>query len=154
MTREELYSGMFLGTALELRLFLASILLGALLGALYDLFRALRLCLKHPKAAVFAEDVLFVTVSALSIYVFCTELCRGRLRFFVMLGAAAGFGIYLSTFGRLVVRFNSSVVKTAKKALLVIGKVLKKFLGDLCGVPFFRKRGDEIEENPCAKGNK
>ena len=110
MTREELYSGMFLGTALELRLFFASILLGALLGALYDLFRALRLCLKHPKAAVFAEDVLFVTVSALSIYVFCTELCRGRLRFFVMLGAAAGFGIYLSTLGRLAVRAVSFVV--------------------------------------------
>lgn len=150
MTRAELYSSMFFGTALELRLFLGAVLLGMLLGAVYDILRAVRLTFRHPGWAVFLEDFIFMLICGVMFYTFCTELCRGKMRFFVAAGAVGGFAAYLLTLGRAIVSFNALIVKSAKKFLTFIGKVLKKFLGDLCGVPFFAKSAPKIEENPCA----
>lgn len=153
MTKEQVYASRFFGTSLELRLFLGGIILGMFLGAVYDLFRALRLSFRHPKPLVFFEDILFMLVSGISYYSFCTELCRGQIRFFVLLASLIGFAAYLSTVGRLVSRAFAKSVMIAKNALLRVGKVLKKILGVLCGVPFFQKTDPKFEENPCADGD-
>lgn len=153
MTKDEVFAMQFFGTSLEWRLFLGAAVLGMLLGAVFDMFRALRLTVRHNSVAVFFEDLAFTLLFGLSCYTFCTALCRGQIRIFVFLAAAGGFFVYIATLGRLIVRFNTWVVKFAKKGMLIIGKVAKKIPEVLCGVPFFQKREDKIEENPCTDAN-
>lgn len=152
MTREEMYATHFFGTALEWKLFFGALILGLVLGALYDVFRALRLSFKHPRAVVFVEDVLFVMIFGLSFYSYCTELCRGQIRFFILAAMLIGFAAYLLTLGRIVSKTVAKGVKICKSVLISLGKVFKKLLAILCGVPFFKESDTKIEETPCAEG--
>lgn len=152
MTREEMYATHFFGTALEWKLFFGALILGLVLGALYDVFRALRLSLKHPRAVVFVEDVLFVMIFGLSFYSYCTELCRGQIRFFILAAMLIGFAAYIFTLGRIVSKTVAKGVKICKSVLISLGKVFKKLLAILCGVPFFKESDTKIEETPCAEG--
>ena len=152
MTKEEVYATHFFGTALEWKLFFGAVILGLLLGALYDVFRALRMSIKHNSAAVFVEDLFYVMVFALSFYSYCTELCRGQLRFFVFAAMTAGFAAYLMTLGRIISKIVSKAVEICKKAMLLLGKVGKKAIMILCGMTYFQKTDTKIEENPCADG--
>ena len=152
MTREQVYADSFFGISLELRLFLGAVLLGAVLGAVYDIFRAVRLSFKNPGWLVFFEDLLFMFLSGLAYYSFCVELCRGQIRFFALVGVIIGFSAYILTLGRLVCGMFGFAAKYVRTALGLLGKVVKKVFGVLCGVPFFKKEEEKIEENPCADG--
>ncbi len=149
MSRAEVYAEHFFGVSLELRLLLGAIVLGAFLGALYDILRALRLSVRHGGAAVFFEDVGFTVVFFGAFYIFCTSLCRGELRFFVLAGMTAGFLIYLVTLGRIVVKLVGAAVEYVKKLFTILGRMLKKFAGILLGTPYFRKKDKNFRENPC-----
>lgn len=153
MTREEVNATRFLGTALELRLFLGGIILGMFLGAVYDVMRALRMSFKHPAWVVFIEDVFFMLIAGTAYFTYCTELCRGQIRFFVLAAALIGFGAYLLTIGRVVSHAVAEVVMIAKNSLLILGKVIKKILGVLCGVTYFRGLRKKFNENPCAESD-
>lgn len=152
MTREEVFATRFFGTSLEWKLFFGALLLGAVLGAVYDVLRALRMTVKHHSWAVFLEDFAFMLFSGLAFYTYCTELCRGQMRFFVLAAMAAGFAAYLLTLGRLVSKTVAIVVRFAKSVISFLVKVIKKVVAVLCGVPFFQKSKDKIEENPCTDG--
>lgn len=149
MTREEVYALHFLGVPLEIKLFLGGLLLGAVLGGAYDIFRALRMTFRHGGAAVFIEDAAFTALFAAAFYGYCTELCRGQLRFFVFAAMLLGFGAYLATLGRLVSKLVSTVVKSVRKSIICLGKIAKKAIKLLCGVTYFQKREEKFQENPC-----
>ena len=153
MTREEVYATHFFGVALEWKLFFGAVVLGALLGALYDVFRAARMSVKHCTAAVFVEDLIYMTVFGLSFYSYCTELCRGQIRFFVFAGMIVGFSVYIMTLGRIISKTVAKVLEIAGNVLLKLGKVGKKIIGILCGMPYFRKTDAKIEETPCTEGD-
>ncbi len=151
MTREEVYALHFFGTSLELRLFLGGLLLGAVLGGIYDILRAFRMTVRHKSAAVFLEDTVFVLLYSAAFYGYCTELCRGQLRFFVFAAMLIGFAVYLTTLGKIVSGLVAKVVKTVKKVLIYLVNIAKKALKVLCGVTYFQKKEEKIEENPCVK---
>ena len=99
----------------QLNLLFYSLILGAILGAFFDLMRISRvfLSLKGEAKAVsmvsetvltvvsFIEDIVFFTVSAAAIVVFCFHANGGSARSFILLGSLGGFFLYLSTLGRL-----------------------------------------------------
>lgn len=149
MTKEEFYAAQFFGTALELRLFFGGIVLGAALGALYDVLRALRMTVRHSQLAVAIEDFAFVFVTGIAFYSYCTQLCRGQLRFFVLAAIMLGFAAYLLTLGRLVSRCVAFAVNIVKMPFRALAKMLKKLFSVLFVVPFFQKNEAEFEENPC-----
>ena len=153
MTREEVYATRFFGIALEMQLFLGGVVLGMLLGAVYDVFRALRLSIKHPEWVVFFEDAVYILIFGTAYYSYCTELCRGQIRFFVLVAMLIGFAAYIMTLGRLVSKIVAEVVKIAKNLLLTLGKMLKKALGILCGVTYFQDMQKKINENPCVNSD-
>lgn len=123
----------FFGTAYELKLVGLSLLLGAVLGSVFDLFRAVRLAIKHGDVAVFFEDAVFFFLFGMSFYSFCVSLCGGALRAFVFACMALGFAIYLLLPGR-------AVSKILAVALATLVKIIKKAISVLCGLPFFVKR--------------
>lgn len=149
MTKEEFYAAQFLGTALELRLFFGGLILGAALGALYDVLRALRMTVRHTSLAVALEDFAFVFVTGISFYSYCTQLCRGQLRFFVFAAIAVGFTAYMLTLGRIVSKGVALSVNILKMPFKALAKMLKKSAEILFVVPFFQKNEVKFEENPC-----
>lgn len=149
MTKEQVWASHFFGVSLELRLLLLSFVLGTVFGALYDIFRALRLSFPHPSLAVFFEDVAFTSAFGLGFYTFCTALCRGELRGFVLVGMIAGFLAYILTLGRTVSAGVAFAVKFVRKMLTNLGRILKKITAVLFVMPFFMKKSKKMKENPC-----
>ena len=95
-----------------------SVLAGALLGLVYDVFRALRRAAVR-RWAHSALDALFCLAAGFFLFFFALAWGDGRLRGFMLCCLAAGWGVYLLTFSRHV----SAILETIVKKL---GKVLSK----------------------------
>lgn len=121
----------FFGTSAELRLFGLSMILGAVLGSLFDILRALRQSIRHSDAAVFIEDAVFFSLFGISFYSFCTEMCSGALRAFVLFGMSSGFLIYILLPGRVIKEILAVSLST-------VVKICKRIVSVLCGLPFFK----------------
>lgn len=110
---------MQLGISLETHIFLLSVLLGAALGAVYDLLRVFREAVPHNKILLFIEDMIYTLLFAFSLFTFCTGL-TGSIRGFTLIGMLLGCLLERFTAG-------NAVVFIAKK---VCG-LLRRFLGFL-----------------------
>lgn len=97
------------GLQYETKLFLFSFLVGLVLGAVYDVLRVIRIVKKHHKAVIFIEDFSFIVFCAFWYFIFSTELARGQIRLFILIGMFIGFVIYLLTVGSITTRFASAI---------------------------------------------
>ena len=110
----------------ETHVYLLSVLLGAGIGLLYDLFRALRIVFPHKNIAVAAEDVLFSFLSCSAAYVFATAF-TGKLRVFTLVGMAGGFVLEHFSIGNLAMFLLSKAVKVLKHWVLKpLSKIIHK----------------------------
>ncbi len=98
--------------------FVCSVLLGAVIGVIYDAFRILRIAVRHNGAAVFFEDILFcaVTTCMLILMIFCANY--GIVRWFSVFGCAGGFLVYRETVGRLVIGAAQLIISFIKKYIV------------------------------------
>ena len=102
---------------------LYSLILGVCVTILYDILRIFRRVIKHKDALVSIEDLLYWIVVAISVfYVMHTE-SNGTLRWFAVLGAAIGMGIYKKT-------LSTPFVNLTSKGL----QIVLRFLGKICTV--------------------
>ncbi len=97
------------GLQYETKLFMLSFLVGLVFGAVYDLLRIVRIVKKHHKTVVFIEDFAFVVFCAFWYFLFSTDLARGQIRLFVLIGMFIGFAVYLLTVGSITTRFASAI---------------------------------------------
>lgn len=86
----------------ETQIYLMSVLLGVGIGMVYDLFRAVRIMIRHKKAAVFVEDIVFCALAGFAVFTFATGL-TGKLRVFTIVGMAAGFVLEHFSIGRAAI---------------------------------------------------
>ena len=108
------------GQALD---FLLSCLLGVGLGALYDVFRILRLAFWHGKIIISIQDIIFFILAAVSSFLFMLFRCEGQLRFYVLLGELLGFIVYYFTVGFLVIRMSKCIIYLIKNILFLFYKI-------------------------------
>jgi len=104
----------------ELVLFGLSCLFGALLGVVYDVFRTARVMLPHRGWMVFAEDAVFLGFYAIFLSAFASAASRGELRFYFVIGNAAGFALYLATVGSVVIGTMKKLCYFVKKIIHII----------------------------------
>lgn len=125
-------------------LMIKAALLGVVLGAVYDVFRIIRLSFssktprgafferikpKKPlfcfpkrkkagksgkKAIVFIEDVLFFALCAVAEILFFIGLNSGEIRIYCLILSLAGFILYHLTLGKAVIYFSSTIIFFAK----------------------------------------
>lgn len=107
---------------------LYSLLLGMAVTNFYDILRILRRVIKHKDALVSIEDFVYWIIVAISVfYVMHTEN-NGTLRWFAILGAAAGMGIYKKLFGTHFVNIGSRGLGIMFKYIgKISGFILKPF---------------------------
>ena len=97
------------GLQYETKLFMLSFLVGLVFGAVYDVLRVFRIVKKHHKTVIFIEDFAFIIFCAFWYFVFSTDLARGQIRLFILLGMFIGFIVYLLTVGSITTRFASTI---------------------------------------------
>jgi spore cortex biosynthesis protein YabQ len=98
-------------------LFLASCVLGAALGALYDFFKIIRLAVPCRAAAVFFQDVIFLIACTLATFIFFLSRNSGEIRFFIIEGEILGAVIYRFTLSILVMKISGMLIKAVKKII-------------------------------------
>ena len=100
----------FFNVSEQTQLFLWACVLGAFTGIFYDIFRVLRILIKHNSFVVFIEDIIFTLFFGMSLFIFATEKARGEVRFFMLFGALLGFIIYYMTIGFLMVNIIKRII--------------------------------------------
>ncbi|MDE6131877.1 MAG: spore cortex biosynthesis protein YabQ [Oscillospiraceae bacterium] len=99
--------------------FLLSVLLGASLGVVYDLFRVARILLpplQKPKPT-FLADVLFWLIYGFCVFCFAAVSARGQVRMFMFFGSLLGFALYIFTLGNFITGVIRDIVTAVYKLL-------------------------------------
>ena len=116
-----------------------SILCGAGLVFVYDLFRIFRRILPHGNIWIGIEDVCYWIFSAVVVFLLLYQKNDGMMRFFAFLGMILGGGFYLLLFSRFIVKVCVTVLGTILKVFgkaagivlrpaFKIGKKIRSFL--------------------------
>lgn len=95
----------------EAWLLLLSLLVGGWLMLVYDLFRVLRLMVKHSSFVRGIEDFLFWIFAGVVTFMLLYEQNDGGLRLYAIVGVLVGMSLY----DRIVSRFLFAVLKKAGK---------------------------------------
>lgn len=122
----------FFNVSEEMQLFGYSCILGIALGLFYDVFRTLRLMFRHNAVLTAAEDIIFCTVYALALTAFASGAARGEMRFYYVIGNAAGFLLYLLTLGAVVSALIRQLLRITAALIRVISSPLRKVYALLC----------------------
>jgi len=105
-------------------LFLSSVLTGAAIGLLYDVFRVLRKTAPHSGLAVQLEDLLFwVAATGLTFY-YMLHRNYGEIRPFVLIGITIGLVLYFATLSRWVLVVLVAVVNYIKKVVAAAVRII------------------------------
>ena len=108
----------------ELRLFWLSCILGAVIGAVYDVIRAFRLVLKHNGVLTAIEDTAFLILCGVGFVAFTEIFARSEMRFYFVIGSAIGFALYFVTVGSVIIR-------SLRKLFTLFGSVFRLILRPL-----------------------
>lgn len=146
---KEIYSELFLGAGRELQLAACALMVGGIMGIVYDIFRAIRLAIAHNRWAVMLEDIIFTLFFGIIYYTFSVELTKGSMRFFVLVGMLLGLAIYLDSVGRIINGISLRVLKSLRKLMVGLVKIAKKICQKLCGMPFFHKLTKKSAGTSC-----
>lgn len=119
------------------KIFLMSIFLGFSFGALWDIFRILRLSIPSGKIFIFIQDVVYCLIICLSTLIFFYFFTFGGFRLFVFIGEFFGFIIYYFTIGHIVFYIFKIIIHFLHKIIWFFTLPFRKFLTKiLC---FFKK---------------
>ena len=106
--------------------FLWSIALGLVLGAIYDLIRAVRMLIRARKLHVIISDIIFFAVCGVATSLFALPFNKGDVRAFIIFGEAAGFLIYRLTLGSIMGKFYSHIAVILRTIIQKIYKIIEK----------------------------
>lgn len=106
--------------------FASSLVLGAVLGVVYELFRTVRSLFGGGTVSVFIQDILFWIISSFIVYLFLLVFTEGTVRIFVIIGMFMGFYVYLKTLGRFIAFFFRQLFRPIKFLCFQAIKLIKK----------------------------
>ena len=101
-------------------------LFGVALGLFYDLFRILRLLMRPKPTAVFVQDLLFFSITALLMSIFVFTFHSGLLRLYIFACAAAGAALWYMTFGRVFYRLWRRVADKVRQDIADLSAPLRR----------------------------
>ncbi len=105
-------------------LLLLCVIFGLSLGAFYDLFRAVRYAVMPKRAAAavirFIGDFLLPVSAGAGIIILCYYFNKGELRFFAVLGLAAGFFLWRTAASRIFIAVVRRIIRAVFDAVRFI----------------------------------
>lgn len=107
--------------------FFIYVIVGILLGFIFDIFRALRKSIKNSTVATNIEDILFVIISFIIIAMVVQIVNKGELRFYILLGIILGILIYFLSVSKYIITGETWILKSIIKILKSIYNFFIKF---------------------------
>lgn len=115
----------------QFQTFLYSLMMGAILGVIYDVFRISRLIANFRQWGLFFQDILYFFMSGICTFLFCLAYNYGEIRFYIIAGEIIGWIAYYITLGEIVYRFSGTIIIFIKK---IIGKLFEKVYRPLVSI--------------------
>lgn len=97
----------------ELSVFAACFIAGVALGAVFDVFRAIRQCFRVSDTFVAIQDMLFWLVACVIVYSAIYLSNSAELRWFELVGLISGGGMYTIFLSRRTVYFFCRIIRCA-----------------------------------------
>jgi len=129
---------MILSMADQARFFLWTMILGAVSGVIFDIFRIVRRIIKHPDFLTQAEDLLYWLVISVLIFYFILHHNSGEVRIYAIIGVFSGMSLYFLTFSRLIIKASVFIIDLIRKIIITTVKILLmplKFIIKLLSYP-------------------
>ncbi len=117
--------------SIELWFFLVSIASGAILLAVYDVFRILRRLIKHDSLLIALEDLLFWLGASLFIFAMMFRENDGIIRGFSIMGMAIGMVLYHFMISDLIVSLITKLIRLLFGPFVFVYKKIKGLLAFL-----------------------
>jgi len=115
---------MILSMADQARFFLWTMILGAISGAVYDIFRIVRRIIRHPDFLTQIEDLLYWLLISILIFYFILHRNSGEVRIYAIIGVFAGMCLYFATLSRLFIKASVFIIEIIKKILIATVHIL------------------------------
>ncbi len=106
----------------QIFIFLFSLILGLMLGIIYDVFRIVRMIINSKNIAVFIQDVLYFIISGIITFIFVLGVNSGDSRFYILAGEGIGWIIYHITLGDIIYKYSSKIVLSIKFKIRTLRK--------------------------------
>jgi len=103
--------------------FLFSCAVGVFLGAIYDVFRIMRIAFNSKWLSVFFQDFMFCIFSALSVILLVFYTNSGIVRWFSLVGCFTSFVVYHLTVGRAIMFMARKIIDLIKRVIDFIWSV-------------------------------
>ena len=114
--------------------FFIYVIVGILLGFIFDIFRALRKSIKNSTVVTNIEDILFVIISFIIIAMVVQIVSKGELRFYILLGIILGILIYFLSVSKYIITGETWILKSIIKILKSIYNFFIKFFKKINGL--------------------
>lgn len=105
-------------------LFITCILIGVIMGMLYDLIRIFRKIIPHSNWIVQIEDTIYWIICALIGFAILYMHNYGQIRFFVFIGIILGSIFYLCTFSIIFMKFATWLIDVIKHIIRTLIHIL------------------------------
>jgi len=115
---------MILSLHAQAQLFLLTILLGGIMGLVYDGLRVFRHALSHKPFWVQLEDGIFWLVAVFLVFGVMLRASSGEIRFFSIFGLFGGMGLYFLTMSRLVIAISDRIIWLVKYIVVLFFRIL------------------------------
>ncbi len=115
---------MILSLTGQARLFLATVIIGFCIGAIYDLLRVFRIIVPHKNFLVQLEDLFYwIFVTGLMFYVMLNKN-YGEIRAFSIVGALLGMTVYFLTVSKILIKIVVAVVRFILKIIETMIRII------------------------------
>lgn len=134
--------------------FIYSLILGLIIGIIYDALRLIRETVNYNKKPKFyLSDILIFVIAAFLFEIYTLAFGYGEIRGYALLGMILGFTFYFYTFGSVFYRMEKRIAFIMNIPIIFFIKTLKKLhlLVYNCCVVFInrfkmRRTGEQSEE--------
>ena len=105
-------------------LFLIFILVGIIIGILFDFFRILRKTFETSDLVTYLQDILFWILSGIILIYSIFVFNNGELRAYIFLSIFIGIITYMLTISKYFIKFNVIILTQIKKCISFIIKII------------------------------
>lgn len=105
-------------------LFLIFILIGIIIGILFDIFRILRKAFKTSDFMTYIQDILFWIISGIILIYSIFVFNNGELRAYIFLSLFIGIITYMLTISRYFIKLNVVILNAIKNIFIWILKIV------------------------------
>ncbi len=117
-----------LSLASQTKGFLFSLGFGFIMGAIYDVFRLVRISISRGRKTQIIFDVTYFILLAFLTFIFFITINEGEIRIYLLLGEAIGFAVYCLSLGTIVFAFGEKWIEKIQSFLFLLFSPLKKML--------------------------